>query len=132
MGVERINPDNVYAPANDSYSQVVKASGNTHIHVSGMVGLTQEGELVSEDMREQTVQLLDMLSKTLEASGADVSDVVRIRILTTDAEEFITRCHEPVVGWYGEHKPASTLHEVAGLAQEELKVEIEATAIVDE
>lgn len=132
MGIERINPDTVYAPANDSYSQLVKASGDAQIHVSGMVGLTQEGELVSEDMREQTVQVLEMLSNALDAAGADVSDVVRIRILTTDAEEFLNRCHEPTVEWYGEHKPASTLHEVAGLALDELKVEIEATAVVTE
>lgn len=131
MGIERSNPDTVYGPPNDSYSQLVKASGDTQIHVSGMVGLTQDGELVSKDMREQTIQALEMLSNALEAAGADVSDLVRIRILTTDAEEFLTRCHEPTVEWYGEHKPASTLHEVAGLAFDELKVEIEATAIID-
>lgn len=56
MGIERINPDTAYAPANDSYSQVVKATGDTHVHVSGMVGLTQAGDLVSEDMREQTTR----------------------------------------------------------------------------
>lgn len=132
MGIERINPDTAYAPANDSYSQVVKATGDTHVHVSGMVGLTQAGDLVSEDMREQTTQALEMLSNTLEAAGAAVSDIVRIRILTTDAEEYVRSCHELTVNWYGEHKPASTLHEVAGLATDELKVEIEATAIVDE
>lgn len=132
MGIERINPDSVYPPAHDAYSQAVKASGNTQIHVSGKVGLTLDGELVSEDMREQTAQALEMLSKTLEAAGADVSDVVRVRILTTDAEEYIDRCSDLTIDWYGEHKPASTLHEVAGLATDEYKVEIDATAVVDE
>lgn len=132
MGIERINPDSVYAPPNDSYSQLVKASGDTQVHVSGMVGLSMEGEVVSDDMREQTRQVLEMLSNALESAGADVADVARIRILTTDAEEFLTRCHDLTTGWYGEHKPASTLHEVAGLALPELKIEIEATAFIDD
>jgi enamine deaminase RidA (YjgF/YER057c/UK114 family) len=95
---------------------------------SGLYGVSA----VSDDMREQTAQVLEMLSKALEAGGADVSDVVRVRLLTTDAGEYLHRCHELTVDWYGEHKPASTLHEVAGLAADELEIEIEATAIVDE
>lgn len=132
MGIERLNPDTVYAPADNRYTQVVKASGDTHVHISGMVGLNLEGDLVSEDMREQTAQVLEMLSNALDAADADVADVVRIRILTTDAEEYLARCHELTVQWYSEHKPASTLHEVAGLALDEFKVEIEATAILEE
>lgn len=132
MGIERINPDTVYAPNNDAYSQVVTATGTTHVHVAGMVGLTRERDLVSEDMREQTAQALAMISNALEAAGADASDVVRVRVLTTDVEEYLERCSEVTVEWFGEHKPASTLEEVAGLAQEALKVEIEVTAVVDE
>lgn len=132
MGTERLNPDTVYTPPNESYSQAVKATGDTQVHVSGMVGLTRDGELVGPDMREQTEQALEMVTRTLDAAGADLSDVVRVRVLTTDADEYLDRCHELVVGWYGEQKPASTLHEVAGLAADVLKVEIEATALVEE
>lgn len=131
MGIERIDPDGVYTPVDETYSQAVKASGDTHVHVSGMLGLDREGEVVSEDMREQTAQVLAVLSETLDAAGADVSDLVRIRLLTTDAEEYMDRCHELVAEWYGEHKPASTLHEVAGFSREEFGIEIEATALVD-
>lgn len=131
MGIQRFNPETVYAPTNDRYSQVVKASGNTQIHVSGMVGQTREGELVSEDMREQTAQTLEMISNALDAASADVSDIVRVRILTTDVDEYLARCHELTVDWYGEDKPASTLEEVAGLATDKLKVEIEVTAITE-
>lgn len=132
MGIERLNPDTVYTPAQESYSQVVTASGETQVHVSGTVGLDVDGELVSESMVDQTEQALEMLEQSLKAAGADISDVVRIRILTTDAEVYLHECHALTVGWYGEHQPASTLHEVAGLAAEELKVELEATAIIED
>lgn len=131
MGIERINPETVYAPANESYSQVVTATGDKQVHVSGIVGVDLDGEVVSDSMRAQTEQALDMLENSLEAGGADVSNLVRIRILTTDAEEYLRDCHELTVKWYDEHQPASTLHEVAGLATAELKVELEATAIID-
>lgn len=132
MGIERLNPDTVYTPAQESYSQVVKATGETQVHVSGTVGLDLDGELVSESMRTQTEQALKMLEQSLTAAEADISDIVRIRILTTDAEEYLHECHELTVGWYGEHQPASTLHEVAGLAANDLNVELEATAIIEE
>lgn len=85
------------------------------------MGLDVDGELVSETMREQTEQAQKMLKQSLTAAGAEISDLVRLCILTTDAEEYLHECHELTVGWYGEHQPASTLHEVAGLAVEELK-----------
>lgn len=131
MGIERLNPDAVYTPVNESYSQVVRATGDTHVHVSGTVGLDLDGELVSESMQAQTEQALEMLEQSLAAAGAEVSDLVRIRIFTTDTEEYIRDCNELTVTWCGEHQPASTLLEVAGLAMEQLKVELEATAIID-
>lgn len=132
MGVERTNPDTVYAPPQGGFSQAVKARGETHIHLSGMVGLDRGGEPVSEDMREQTAQVLENISNALEEVGADVSDVVRARILTTDAEEYAFQCHDLTLDWYGEDKPAQTLQEVPSFAQDPLKVEIEATAVIDE
>lgn len=132
MGIERINPDAVYAPPQGGFSQVVKASGDTHVHLSGMVGLDSEGEPVSEDMWGQTAQILENISNALDASGAAVSDVVRARILTTDAETYAYQCHELTLEWYGQHKPAQTLQEVPGFPQEPLKVEIEVTAVIAE
>lgn len=132
MGIQRLNPDSVYTPAQESYSQVVTATGDRQVHVSGTVGLDVNGELVGESMRAQTEQTLQMLEQSLKAADADLSDIVRIRILTTDAEEYLHECHELTVQWYAEDQPVSTLHEVSGLAAAELKVEIEATAITDD
>lgn len=130
MGVERINPESVYDPPQGGFSQVVKAHGDTHVHLSGMVGMDSKGEPVSTNMREQTAQILENISNALDAAGADVSDVVRARILTTDAETYAFQCHELTLDWYGKHKPAQTLQEVPSFAQEPLKVEIEVTAVV--
>lgn len=132
MGIERFNPDTVYDPPWNAYSQVVKGSGDTHIHVSGIVGWDRDRETVSSDMRDQTAKVLENISNALDAAGGDVSNLVRTRILTTDAEEYRNRCHELTLEWYGDHKPVQTLQEVPALAREDLKVELEVTALLDE
>ena len=83
-------------------------------------------------MREQAVLAMENLTKTLEAAGATIADLVSAtRFLTDVAEQDdLNR----VWGQYlGGHLPATTTVEVSRLATHaRCKVEISAIAVVDE
>jgi len=128
--LRRINPEGV-EPLGDNYTQVVVASG-TQVHVSGTLPVDEDNAPIEGDMRAQTEAVVENLDASLEAAGADVSDVARVRIFTRDAEEYLENCHSVLLDWYDGDKPASTMCEVAGLASDDFLVEIDVTAVVDE
>jgi enamine deaminase RidA (YjgF/YER057c/UK114 family) len=128
--LQRINPDGA-EPLGDNYTQVVVASG-TQVHVSGTLPVDGDGNVVGETMREQTEAVVENLQTSLDAAGADVSDVARARIFTLDADEYLRECHSVLLDWYDGDKPASTMVEIAGLASDEALVEIDVTAVLDE
>lgn len=55
-----------------------------------------------------------------------MNDVVRVRYIFVDRTEF-TDCWPLLREWFGDAKPAATMW-VAGLANEEMRVEIEVVA----
>jgi enamine deaminase RidA (YjgF/YER057c/UK114 family) len=64
-------------------------------------------------------------------AGARVDDVVRTVMYVTDIgdAELVGRAHREV---FGEVRPASTMVQVSGLIRPEIRVEIEAYAVIDE
>ena len=67
----------------------------------------------------------------LEQAGARIEDVVRTVISLADVgdAEQVGRAHLEV---FGNVRPASTMVQVGGLMQPEMRVEIEAYAVIDE
>ena len=82
------------------------------------------------DMGAQLTQALDNLETVLRNAGFKLSDVVRLNVYTTDMDAFFET-------WPGQAarlaqsgcRQASTLLGVARLADPELLIEIEATAV---
>ncbi|QIM47743.1 RidA family protein [Pusillimonas sp. DMV24BSW_D] len=59
------------------------------LYVSGQGPLNPETkEVVSEDIREQTVQVLTNLRSVLEAGGATMAQVVNMRVCLRDVADF--------------------------------------------
>ena len=54
---------------------------NNLVFTSGQIPLDTEGNIVSDDVKEQTKQVLDNLSVVLEA-GSDLNSVVKATILS--------------------------------------------------
>jgi 2-iminobutanoate/2-iminopropanoate deaminase len=121
---ETINPSNVHPTK--GYSHAIKA-GNT-IYCAGQVGIGEDGKVV-EGFEEQAGQALENLKRILEAAGATLNDVVKT-ITYVKTMEYMSGYREARQKYFGDHRPAATLIQVAGLARPELLIEIEAIAVV--
>lgn len=70
-----------------TYSQAVKIG--TTVYLSGQIPLLPETmELVSEDFREQAVQVFKNLSAVCEAAGGVLQDMVKVQIYLPDLGQF--------------------------------------------
>jgi enamine deaminase RidA (YjgF/YER057c/UK114 family) len=109
------------------YCRAVKI-GNT-IEIAGTTA-TVNGEVIGKnDMYLQTKTILQKFEKVLTDLGASMNDVVRTRIFCTDISKWeeIGKAHGE---YFSEIKPATAMYEISKLINEDLLVEIEATAIV--
>lgn len=69
------------------YSQAVKVG--TTVYLSGQIPLQAETmELVSEDFREQAVQVFKNLRAVCEAAGGELQDMVKVQIYLPDLGQF--------------------------------------------
>ena len=115
------------------YVQANEVSGAQRtLFLAGQVSVDEEGRpLHPDDMGAQLAQVLDNLETVLREAGAQLSDVVRLNIYTTDVDAFFEGFGAAAAGRLAEAgcRPASTLLGVTRLAYPELLVEIEATAV---
>ena len=111
------------------YSRAVRAGDQ--VHVSGTTPVDDDGEVVGRTPYEQAIAALEIVEGALDEAGAGLDDVVRTRMYVTDIDDYeaIGRAHGET---FADVAPASTMVEVSRLVREELRVEVEATAVVSE
>ena len=69
MALQRINPPDVYEPNRNIYTQVIKTTGTTQVHVAGTVAFDIDKNVVGVgDMKAQTLQVLDNIERSLAAA----------------------------------------------------------------
>jgi 2-iminobutanoate/2-iminopropanoate deaminase len=111
------------------YAQATLAEGRRILSLSGQIAHDEDGHLVGgASAGEQARQCLRAIDRLLEAGGARKEDVVRVTVYLTDMADrgAVARAREQ---YFGVHRPAATLVQVAALVAPEYKVEIEATAV---
>ena len=123
--IRRVLLDDLPAPVSH-YCHAVRA--NDRVWISGMVGIRNDGS-VPEDVEEQFQIAIDCLDCALRAAGGRPEHVVKVQVFLTDVNDR-TKINPIRENYFGTHRPASTLVEVSGLIAPELKVEIEAEAVV--
>ena len=81
MPLERINPEGMYKPNKNIYSQVVKSTGATTVHIAGTVPFDEDANVVGVDgIKMQVLKILDNIRISLAAVGAIPADVVRSNV----------------------------------------------------
>lgn len=132
MVLERINPPDMYQPYENFYTQVIKATGATQVHIAGTVALDEQRNLVGEgQMDVQVAKTMENIGKSLAAAGATPADVVRVNIFTIDVDAYLMQGHAKLLEFFGGNLPVSTLAGISRLVDKRYLVEIQATAIID-
>ncbi len=111
------------------YSRAVRV-GNM-IEVAGTTAMDGDQQVGVGDPYRQTQFILHKIEQALVALGGSLQQVVRTRMFVTDISrwEEVARAHGEV---FGNIRPAATMVEVQRLISDELLVEIEATAVVED
>ena len=108
------------------YSQAIKTGGM--VYCSGQIPIDPvTGEFVSNDVTEQTDQVLKNLSAVLEAAGTSLGNVVKTTVFLADMSDFAAM-NEIYARYFGENKPARATVQAARLPRD-AKVEIECIAV---
>jgi enamine deaminase RidA (YjgF/YER057c/UK114 family) len=114
------------------YSNGVAASGTT-VCVSGMIGWDAQGVFHTDDFAGQVRQCLENIVAVLAEANARPEHIVRMTWYVVDKHEYMG-AYKEIGAIYrdliGQHYPAMTAVQVAGLLEERARVEIEVTAIV--
>lgn len=103
---------------------------NDLVFTSGQIPLTLDGNIVSDDVQEQTKQVLENLTVVLQEAGSDLDSVVKATIFISDMNNF-QKINEIYGDYFGKYQPARSCVEVARLPKD-VKVEIELIGKVEE
>ena len=109
------------------YSQAVK-TGNM-VFCSGQIPIDPAtGNFVSENIGEQTVQVLKNLAAVLEAAGSSLENVVKTTVFLADMNDF-AEMNEVYGRYFDTNKPARATVQAARLPRD-ARVEIDCIALI--
>jgi enamine deaminase RidA (YjgF/YER057c/UK114 family) len=131
--IQHINPDGLVK--NPAFSQIVTTQGNGKtIYIGGQDAVNEKREIVGKgNIAEQTEQVMKNLQLALSACGATFDNLVKLSIYVVQgqnlygafqaSQKFFSNLQNP---------PAISVLIVAGLANPDFLVEIDATAFIPE
>lgn len=130
MGHRVIQPKG-WAPAKGYANGMLSEDG--HLFVGGQVGWTADQRFEAHDFIGQMVQALRNIRDVVEAAGGTPEHITRLTWYVTDKAEYLAaqaevgRAYREVMG---RHFPAMAMVVVAGLIEDDARVEIEACAVI--
>jgi len=119
--------------ANPAFSQVIVVdSGARTVYIGGQNAVNAAGEIVGKgDLVAQTEQIFDNLETALAAAGARLENIIQWRIFIVQGQDLLQGFGVFQRRWGSRGKPpVITMAFVAGLANPDFLVEMEAVAIV--
>jgi enamine deaminase RidA (YjgF/YER057c/UK114 family) len=134
MKKEYLNPKELSKPG--SYTHTVSVAGPAKlVYVSGQVSYAPDGAIVGRgDIRAQSEQVFKNVTGALKAAGAAWGDVVKLNAFMVDVSADAVAAYREVRSRFlkAGQFPASTLVGVTRLVQEDLLLEVEVVAALDE
>jgi enamine deaminase RidA (YjgF/YER057c/UK114 family) len=122
----RHNPSDVPKPAS-AYSQGIEVKPNARwLHISGQIGVSPDGK-TAKGAAAQAEQAWANIANLLKAAGMGMNDLVKITTFICNAAD-IPAARAARDKYIAGAQPASTLIVVAGLANKDWLIEIEAVA----
>lgn len=131
MAVEHLNPKDMYQ--SPIFSQGIILPANARILlIGGQNGVDEQGEIVDKaDIARQTEQALANMQKVLAAAGAGVENLVKVTIIMHQDADLQAAFGAWMKVWgTNTNPPTVTALRVAGLANPDFLIEIEAQAVL--
>lgn len=129
MNITHHNPDTLFK--NPAFSQAVTVDGAAKIvYVGGQNGVHADGTMAGDDLGTQAEQALKNVLEALKATGASQDNVVKLTIYVVQGQDIRPAFAAAQTVW-GMHPTAITVLVVAGLANPQALVEVEAVAAVE-
>ncbi len=129
--VEHLNPDTLHK--NPAFTQVVSTSGPVKtVYIGGQDAVDASGNIVGKgDIRAQSLQALQNVEKALAAAGARIEHVVKWNLYVVQGQP-LPEGFAAFQQFWGQraNPPAITMAFVAGLANPDFLIEIDAVAVV--
>ena len=131
--VEHINPDGL--SKNPAFTQVVTVTGPAKtIYIGGQDAVDPAGAIVGKgDLKRQTEQVFQNIQTALEACGAGLEHVIKWNIYIVQGQPLRPGFEVAQQVWgQRPNPPAISVMFVAGLANPDFLVEMDAVAVVPE
>lgn len=126
MKINKILTTNAPVPAGH-YSQAVVYNGM--VFISGQIPIVPStGEKLTGPIEEQTLQVLTNIKAIVEASGSEISKIVKVTVYISDMELW-GEVNKVYAAFFGDHKPARAIVPVKDLHYG-CKIEMEAIAVL--
>src|SRR5512138_2354146 len=89
------------------YSQAIVY--NNMVFISGQIPVVPgSGEKLNGPIEEQTLQVLNNIKAIVEASGSDISKIVKVTVYISDIELW-GAVNKTYAAFFGQHKPARAI-----------------------
>ncbi|MFM9973348.1 MAG: RidA family protein [Beijerinckiaceae bacterium] len=124
------NPRGIAQPASRYSHGVAHSARARRLIISGQVGIRMDGT-IADSLEEQMEVAWDNLAEVLREGGMTIADLVKIVTYVT-VPDSVALVRKIRVKKLGQHAPASTYLQVAGLAAPEFLFEVEGEAVCED
>ncbi|HEV2514570.1 MAG TPA: RidA family protein [Devosia sp.] len=131
MPVQHLNPETLHS--NPVFTQAILVPAGTRtLLIGGQNAVDRSGEIVGKgDVAAQSAQALRNLAAVLEAAGAKLEDLVKVTVIIDHTADLRAAFGAWMSLWGTRaNPPAVTVLRVAGLANPDYLIEVEAQAVL--
>ena len=115
------------------YSNGIAVKGGTTVYVSGQVAFNEKAVIEEKGFAGQFRQILKNILAVLVEAGGRPEHIVRMTWYVVDRQEYLDAIREVGAAYrelIGRHYPTMAVVQVAGLAEIDARLEIEAIAVI--